>query len=105
MEAGSDPVMCGELIAAVRGELLVEVVSARFKLVAVEAVSVGLVSLEEVEGAEMGAAGWVMAAEEAESVWSLDAGPRALAAAGERGLGVTGEVVVMGTSSAPKLGG
>lgn len=42
-----------ELTAAVAAaELGVEVVSARFKLVAVEVVPVGVVSLEEVEGTE-----------------------------------------------------
>lgn len=47
--------MSGEQIAAVVAELLVEVVSARFKLVAVEVVSVGFVSLEEVEGTDISA--------------------------------------------------
>lgn len=50
LETGSETVE--ELIAAEITELLEEVVSARFKLVAVEVVSVGFVSLEEVEGTE-----------------------------------------------------
>lgn len=50
LEAGSEAVE--EQIAAETAELLVEVVSAWFKLVAVEVVSVGFVSLEEVEGTE-----------------------------------------------------
>ena len=44
-----------ELSAAVAAELLVNVVSAPFKLVAVEVVPVGVVSLEEVEGTEISA--------------------------------------------------
>lgn len=46
-------VRSGEQIAAAVAELAVEVVSARFKLV--EVVSVGFVSLEEVEGREISA--------------------------------------------------
>lgn len=42
-------------MAAAVAELVVEAVSARFKLVAVVVVSVGLVSLEEVEGGETSA--------------------------------------------------
>lgn len=53
-EGGSESVVCGELIAA--AELVVEVVSARFKLEAVEKVPVGFVSLEEVEGADISSA-------------------------------------------------
>lgn len=111
MKTGSDPVMCGELIAAAPAELLVEVVSARFKLVAVEAVSVGFVSLEEVEGAEMRASDWTVAGEEAESMWSVDGGLRVSSAVGGRGAGVTGDVEVTGTPcvsavvTAPELGG
>lgn len=45
--------MSGEQIAAVVAELVVEVVSARFKLVVV--VEVVSVSLEEVEGTEISA--------------------------------------------------
>lgn len=52
-KGGSDPVVSGELIAPVVDELAVEVVSARFRLVAVEVVSVGFVSLEEVEGTDV----------------------------------------------------
>lgn len=47
--------MSGEQIAAAVAELVVDVVSTRFKLVAVEVVSVGFVSLEEVEGTEISA--------------------------------------------------
>lgn len=60
-KGGSESVVSGELMAAAADELGVEVVSAPFKLVAVEVVSVGFVSLEEVEGTaisvELGAAG------------------------------------------------
>lgn len=52
-KGGSDPVVSGELIAPEVDELAVEVVSARFKLVAVEVVSVGFVSLEEVGGTDV----------------------------------------------------
>lgn len=51
----SESVVSWELIAVVVPELVVEVVSAQFKLVAVEVVSVGFVSLEEVEGTEISA--------------------------------------------------
>lgn len=47
--------MSGEQIAAVVAELAVDMVSARFKLVAVEGVSVWFVSLEEVEGTDISA--------------------------------------------------
>lgn len=47
--------MSGEQIAAAVAELVVEVVSAWFKLEAVEGVSVGFVSLEEVEGTDISA--------------------------------------------------
>lgn len=52
-KGGSDPVVSGELIAPEVDKLAVEVVSARFRLVAVEVVSVGFVSLEEVEGTDV----------------------------------------------------
>ncbi len=56
VSGGSESVGSSELIAAPVAELVVEVVSARFKLVVVVVVvPVGFVSLEEVEGAEMSA--------------------------------------------------
>lgn len=55
-----------------------EVVSAWFKLVAVEVVSVGLVSLEEVEGAGilsgLRRAAWMFEGGETELVWTGDDG-------------------------------
>lgn len=75
-KGGSESVMSGELMAAAAAELGVEVVSARFKLVAVEVVSVGFVSLEEVEGAEVSvelvAAGWIMV--DVETEFMVDVG-------------------------------
>lgn len=57
-KGGSESVVTGELIvAAAVAELVVEVISARFKLVVVEVVSVGFVSLEDVEGTGLGVAG------------------------------------------------
>lgn len=51
---GSESVMSEEQIAAEEDEL-VGLVSARYKGVAVEVVSVGFVSLEEVEGTDISA--------------------------------------------------
>lgn len=52
----SESVGTGELIAAAVAELVVEVVSAQFRLVVVVVVvSVGFVSLDEVEGAVISA--------------------------------------------------
>lgn len=52
----SESVGTGELIAAALAELVVEVVPAQFRLVVVVVVvSVGFVSLDEVEGAEISA--------------------------------------------------
>ena len=52
----SESVGTGELIAAAAAELVVEVVSAQFRLVVVVVVvSVGFVSLDEVEGAQISA--------------------------------------------------
>lgn len=75
---GSESVESVELSAAVAAELLVEVVSACFKLVAVEVVPVGVVSLEEVEGTGMsvgiGMAERVMVEAETEFMQSVDVG-------------------------------
>lgn len=76
LETGSEAVE--ELIAAEMAGLLVEVVPAWLRLLEVEVVSVGLVSLEEVEGAGTSSglrrAAWMFEGAETELMWSQDDG-------------------------------